>query len=189
MSLFFSTSHNVVIFTNDVTGQIIPYRLYNDVYYHNETPQEVVLVLDDARRNNRRIRLHYGYTKSDEGQPLGWDWMGENMEGTIGVSTGPLKVPLLIKNSRSTGGGAILDDCIVKITGTIGSKNKNRYVYYKHPNYHRPVITIRTIKAKECVGKVNLREEGYTHAVCFDGVTNANFKNEKQAKNYARKMS
>jgi hypothetical protein len=113
--------------------------------------------------------------------------MSENLEGTISLSTGPLTIPILIKNSRSTGGSQVLDNCIVKITGTIGSNN--RYVYYKHPHYHRPVIAIRPIKNNEFVGNVNLRQQGYTHTVTFDGIRNANFKSEKQAENYVRKMS
>ena len=39
----------------------------------------------------------------------------------------------MIHNTRSTGGGAILDHCIVKIT-------VDKKTVYQHPKYHCPIV-------------------------------------------------
>ena len=105
----------------------IKYREVNGTYYHKETPQEVINTLEYARLNKTRLVIDFGDAASGQSWNEKYD-----TRGTIGRSTGPIKVPLLIKTRRSTGGGAILDHCIVAIkqAGTDG------VALYKHPNYH-----------------------------------------------------
>jgi hypothetical protein len=55
--------------------------------------------------------------------------------GTIGRSTGTIKIPLLINNSRSFGGPGLLDDCIIKIT-------VDKKTVYSHPLYHTGIFTV-----------------------------------------------
>lgn len=179
-----------VVFENDGetaiytvgNGNVIRYKRYNGVYYHANTPDAVVRVLDNARSNKHRIRIHYGET--DPNKPdVGRDWNDEHdMEGRIGNSMGPLKIPILLNNSRSMGGGGLLDHCIVKIRYT----GKNGSTLYVHPNYQEPVFTIRPIKPDETVGNTNLHEAGYTHLV---NPTGAAFKSEEKAKRYVLKMT
>lgn len=97
------------------------------MYYHDETTDEMIHILENIKNNHTRVRFHWGNTTTGE------DW-GDTYDvtGTIGRSTGAVKVPLLIHNARSMSGGAILTHCIVKITQ---SRNKN-YVIYQHPLYH-----------------------------------------------------
>jgi len=161
-------------------GNVIEYRRYEGVYYHATTPMEVVRVLAHARTRRQRIHLHLGVT--DPSKPdVGRDWMEENdVEGYIGNSIGPLKVPLLIYNAQSIGGGAILDHCIVKIT-TTGHGKRTLFI---HPKYSRPEISVREIKPTEA----DLIANVYTHAVCYDGETVANFKSIKAAHRFADKM-
>ncbi len=160
-------------------GNAIEYRRYEGVYYHATTPIEVVRVLAHARSRRQRIRIHLGVTDPSK-QDVGRDWMEENdVEGYIGNSIGPLKVLLLIHNARSNGGGAILDHCIVKITTT-----GNRRTLYVHSKYSRPEISIRAINPSE----TDLLANGYTHAVCYDDETAANFKSIKAAHRFAEKM-
>jgi len=97
--------------------------------------------------------------------------------GTVGRSTGTNKIPLLIKTKRSFGGGAILDHCIVKIM--VGGRT-----VLQHPKFHLQPMTIRPILSSDYAGGLNLRAEGYTHAVDIDGMNNANFKSLRQATNY-----
>ncbi len=99
--------------------------------YHDETPREIVNILETNRllRLNGygyRLRFYWGDIKT------GLDW-GEKrgIEGYVGRSTGTSKIPLLIWNSGSMGGCAILDHCIVKIARARGKK-----VLYQHPKYH-----------------------------------------------------
>jgi hypothetical protein len=171
-------------------GNVIHYQRFGLIYFHADTPREVVQILNThrcAHRNGRghRIRIHFGETNASK-PDVGRDWMEESdVEGYIGNSIGPLKVPLLLHSERSTGGGAVLDHCIVKITTT----GKNKRSLYQHPNYHCPALTIREIRDGEKVGDVDLRADGYTHTVCFDGAMTANCKSLKAAERYIAKMS
>jgi hypothetical protein len=89
------------------------YRIENGTAYHIDTPIRVIEILEKARQNRTRIRIWYGKN--------GHCWNDEfGTIGTVGRSTGQYKIPLLIKNRRSIGGAAILDDCIVRIDVNYG---------------------------------------------------------------------
>lgn len=92
--------------------------------YHTETPERVKVLLERYINTDNRVRLFYG------DQETGEYWGDEfDVTGTIGRSTGLRPIPLLIANRRSTGGGAILDHCIVRML-------VNGAEVYRHPNYH-----------------------------------------------------
>ena len=109
----------------------------NDTWYHDETAIEVISLLEMCRLNNRRIKFRYGYTA---GSLAGQDW-GDDMDtcGYVSRSTGPHKVPIVLYNKRSTGGGHIMDHRIIKILLTRGDK-----VLYMHPNYRPPTADANT---------------------------------------------
>lgn len=99
----------------------------NGTSYASTTPDEVVRILEQSRLHGTRIRIHYGDVET------GRDWMDENdVRGTVGRSTGPIKIPLMIATSRSSGGGGILDHCIVRIRPSTGAGPD----LYRHPGYH-----------------------------------------------------
>lgn len=102
------------------------YKVCNGTYYHRDTDDSMVKRLEDIRQLGQRVRFHWGDTATGE------DW-GDRYDvmGTIGRSTGSVKVPLLIQTRRSTGGIHFLDHCIVKITTSVG-----KHVIYQHPQYH-----------------------------------------------------
>lgn len=106
-------------------GTIIKYKIVNGTAYHINTPDTIINIMEKARENRTRLRFHWGNVETGE------DW-GDiyDVTGYIGRSTGSIKIPLLVHNSRSMGGGAILDHCIVKIT-----TSKGKQTLYKHPNY------------------------------------------------------
>jgi len=94
--------------------------------FHKDTPQQVkdVLKLFNESFRSDRLRIWYGDTATGEA------WCEEhNVIGYIGNSTGESKIPLLINNSRSMGGDALLDHCIVAIKDTTGRWR------YKHPTF------------------------------------------------------
>lgn len=110
-----------------MTTRTAQYNVVNGTSYHAETHAEIVSVLENCRRSNTRIRVCYGDVAT------GRDWRERyDVSGTIGRSCGTVKIPLLIHNSRSMGGGGLLDHCIVKIKTSRGGK-----VLYQHPAYHR----------------------------------------------------
>ena len=101
------------------------YNVVNGTSYDNRTPMEIILILENARKTRTRLLFDWG----DQNSGKSWGEVND-LRGYIGRSTGPVKIPLLIKTSRSLGGGAILDHCIVKI-----SESKGGRVLWKHKNY------------------------------------------------------
>ena len=100
--------------------------ILNGTTYSEYASEKMVHLLETLRKDQTRVRFHWGNTGTGE------DWGDEfDVKGTIGRSSGQMKVPLLIHNARSMGGGAILTDCIVKITNTKGGAT-----IYQHPKYH-----------------------------------------------------
>lgn len=129
---------------------------------NEKTPSRVATLLNNLSMSQQRIRLVYGDTTT------GKDWLEEcDVIGNIGRSTGEKQIPLLIKNSRSTGGGSILDHCILKIVDV-----KSKRVLYQHEKYITPKFEI-----------IFLAITGQ-YSVTVEGKAQANFKTEKQAQNY-----
>jgi len=103
------------------------YVTENGTHFNEGTPKEVRNILQNSRQFGHRIRLHYGDVKT------GRDYMDRyDVTGTIGRSAGTCKIPILLSNARSMGGGSVLAHCIVKITET----KKPLRVLYQHPDYH-----------------------------------------------------
>jgi hypothetical protein len=86
------------------------YKVYQGTAYHEDTPDDVVLLLESLRKSKARIVLDYGNTETGESWGEKYD-----ISGSIGRSNGKIKVPLLIHNIRSMGGGSVLDHCIIGI--------------------------------------------------------------------------
>lgn len=87
----------------------------NGTTYNDATAQDVINALETARQTRSRIRVFYGDVQTGKS----WDEYNDVM-GTVGRSTGTVKIPLLIHNTRSSGGCGILDHCIIRITQDSG---------------------------------------------------------------------
>jgi hypothetical protein len=98
------------------------YKVFNGTSYHEETPQKLVEVLEGLRESRKRITVDYGDTETGESWGEVYD-----ITGTIGRSTGGIKIPLLVHNARSMGGGALLDNCILSIRHA--NKKDGGYIY------------------------------------------------------------
>lgn len=150
------------------------YQIVNGTSYHIETPVAVVQVLERARQNRTRIHVSYGDATT------GRDWLEEwDITGFVGRSIGPVKVPLLIANRRSLGGGAILDHCIVRIRLSAGGG-----ILYQHPTYHYGTLAIRR-KAEPITlpdGRV------LTIDVIQDGKVHASFESMDKARRWVHKL-
>ncbi len=90
------------------------YIMVNGISYNKETNPKVIQVLETCRKNKTRIILDYGDTITGESWNEQFD-----IQGTIGNSIGIIKVPLLIHNKRSLGGGEILTHQIIGIKTSI----------------------------------------------------------------------
>lgn len=164
------------------------YQIVNGTHYDARTPAEIVRVLEQARLHRTRIHLHFGDTESS-GDPvsrpakdLGLDWLEEwDCRGGIGRSMGPIKIPLLIANSRSIGGPGILDHCIVRIRA--GNNGRD---LYRHANYHHGEIVL---KAETFVPPVSSADSrSYEAAAYVNGLIHARFKSMEQARRWVNKL-
>ena len=147
----------------------IKYKVINGTSYHAETSQAVINVLESVRNEPRkRIRVYFGDVAT------GKCWNEEHdISGYIGRSNGTNKVPLLINNKRSFGGGALLDHCIVKIKESKGAR-----VYFQAHNFQQPICEVKAST-----------ENGYTHSLYINGELYSNHKSERAAKLLQNKMS
>lgn len=93
------------------------YKEVDGIFYKLETPDDLISVLNNCYKNDIRIIVDYGDTKT------GKSW-GEvcDIIGYIGRSTGEIKIPLLVYNNRCFGGGALLDNHIIGIKTTKGKR-------------------------------------------------------------------
>jgi hypothetical protein len=139
------------------------YKIYNGTWYSVSTPDDIVYRLDSCMGTNARVRLFYGDARN------GRSWEDEwSAVGTVGRSMGTVKIPLLIETRRSVGGGAILDNCIVKLM-------INGCVVYQHPAFYQPQYNIdATVKPV---------------AVKADGQIAATFKTETSARRWVDFMT
>lgn len=112
-------------------GNVIQYKVVNGTMYHEETPDIVVRIIENARITRARLRFAFGDTVT------GKDW-DERFDicGMIGRSTGEIKIPLLIARINSYGGGDLMDHCIVRIERKYRNEKKYTEVY-KHEKYHK----------------------------------------------------
>lgn len=133
---------------------------YNGFWFHPETCQKVKDIISNLPRNTR-IRLFYGNTETGE------VWTEENdVCGYIGRSTGSVKIPLLINNKNSFGGGSILDNRIVGIVTTSGNW------LYKHGTLNVGLWDFYTTD-----------DTNYHVTVTHNHKIYANLKTQKQAQN------
>lgn len=162
--------------TNDkveITSISNAYHVVNDTFYDGRTPERVISTLESARLANRRLHIHYGDPETGEDQNEEFE-----SEGYVGRSTGRVKSPLLIHNSRSLGGGTIMSERIVKIRST----GKKGIVLYQHSNYFSGRFDV--IDNPDTTVKVE-----YPHAVTRNGEVVAAFKTEKQAQTYVTNVT
>lgn len=106
------------------------YKTKNGMSFSEHTPDKVMQILSTAGRE-KRFRFWYGDANN------GRSWNDENdVCGYVGRSSGTVKIPLLIANNRSTGGMALLDDCVVKIIDI-----SSRTTVYCHPLFNQALFT------------------------------------------------
>ena len=79
--------------------------------FNVKTPDKLCQIISRLYKDGKRYRFDFGNVETGESWKETYD-----IDGYIGRSTGICKMPILIYNSRSMGGGAILTDCILSIT-------------------------------------------------------------------------
>ena len=121
----------------------------------------MVIYIIDMNLNHAETRLRLFLGDTDTGKP----WNEENdVVGYVGRSTGTTKIPLLIANRRSMGGGGILTDCIVRLL-------VDGVEFYRHPKYTESVFTVEDS---------DMQPE-YSTNVKIDGELHARFRTPEKA--------
>jgi hypothetical protein len=119
------------------------------------TPDKVAKVLERYRRTRAPVRLFLGDTQT------GRDWCEENdVVGTIGRSTGSMKVPLLLPFGDCFG-GAILTASVIRIMDVESNKD-----VWRTGSYQLPDLQIQPCKDSP----------GYAWEVVRDAQVQARFK-------------
>ena len=116
-----------------------------------------------------RIRVFYGDIHT------GRSWNEEyDVMGTIGRTTGNIKIPILVHNKRSWGGGALLLSSIIRIDDI-----EDKRTLWKLPNFHVEKMTIEKSGAYKDYpfSVMQTQDNGAISNV-------ANFKTEIQAKKW-----
>jgi hypothetical protein len=151
---------------NTITVNGTTYKVTNsDTFYLESTPDKVIDILERSRYRGDRIQLFYGDITT------GRNWNEEHdTVGTIGKSTGNVKVPLLIKSKRSTGGCMILTDCIIGI-------KQGKSILYKADNFVDDTYSI-----------IDSDIKGYAKNTLINGELYERHKTEQSAKRLLRKL-
>ena len=136
----------------DGSRYIIKYKVTpSGTAYHRDTPDSLVQILENLRNSRARVRIYLGDRNT------GRDWEeSSDVFGAVGRSTGRIKIPILVNNARSFGGGALLDNCIVKLEY---ANKKDGGVIWQHPKYHRGSYPVTRVGApmKTKKGKIAKR--------------------------------
>lgn len=141
------------------------YKVIDGTSFDENTPDAVCNAINRALKSRERVQIWYG----EDGK----SWNDEHdMHGRFWRSMGPRKIPLMILTRRSTGGGAVLDHCIIRIY----SLDQKRDLY-RAPDYVPSVFTMR---------KSDM--EGYTNEVHINGEFYSRHKSERSAKMLIAKM-
>lgn len=148
-----------------VNAVVVPYDGGWIVEWDNNVFREesaAALVLFDLMGTDTRVRVFLG--KDGNVWPEQWDVLGR-----IGVSTGEKPCFLLVHNTRSMGGGAIMVDSVMGIQTTKG------VWLYKHPQFD--------------LGEWAVAKDGDGWIACMNGEGQAYcFKTEQKALNYCSFM-
>ncbi len=96
----------------------------NGTSYDEQTDPACMKVLEAARINRTRIKIDFGNVEAC----VSWNEAGDTA-GYVGRSTGTIKIPILVHNERSLGGGEILTACILSIRHA--NKKNGGYLYVR----------------------------------------------------------
>lgn len=87
----------------------------NGTSFVGGTTKTCAAVLESLRASRKRVKITYGDPDTMQ------EWDGKDY-GTVGRSCGTEKVPIIVHNFRSTGGGAILTRVILEIAESSGGR-------------------------------------------------------------------
>jgi len=153
--------------THYVGGLPTVYKVTEEgTYYHRETPDGLIELLELARKLNYYVWFRLGDKNT------GADWLEENdVTGFVGRSTGEIKIPILLATRRSSGGGAISTGSILKLVVHGGGHNR----VWQSSVYQKPELRVEYSAQGTDKGFWNVR---------LGVITEARFKTEAKARRW-----
>ncbi len=158
-------------------GHTSEYKLIEDgqnlpIAYHLATNDKLVAVLEHCRKNRIRIKINIGDIET------GKSWNEEfDTSGYIGLSKGyQARFPILVNNSRSMGGGSLMDHCILQVKESKGGKVLYQAENFYHSNFE--------IKQEE-----NQQNPAYQYSLYIDGKLYSKHKTIQSAEWLKKKLS
>ncbi len=106
-----------------VYDKTLQHHAVNDTYYHKDSPRDLVGLLEDLRRKNTHVQIHYGDPVTGLEERV--------VTGYVNCSSGAVQIPLLSQRGQH-GGVPLLDHCIVQIIDV-----ERDFILYQHPTYHQ----------------------------------------------------
>ena len=148
-------------------------NIQNEGWKYREN-EKLWSVLSSLIHSGRRVRIWYGDIET------GRSWCDEfEITGRIGRSAGRISFPIMVNNSRSCGGMALIDDRIIRIDVI-----KEKRTLYKLDNFH-----VEDMKVYEIFGNANYKYQvAKLSEDSGEGEVQASFKTEQQAHNYVAFM-
>lgn len=150
-----------------ICGKTLYRRSQSGFYFPDTCSAEQKNAIAYAHSAGVRVRIFQGDANTGESWPEEW-----GVTGTIGRSMGPCKIPLLICNARSMGGGGLLSDCIVAMFNT-----RTGHAIYKHPSFNPGTWQVMPADIPD-----------YCETVTHNGAIHARFKKPGQALRYCAFM-
>lgn len=136
---------------------------------YSNVDERLIDALLRAWKYKFRIRIWYGDRQT------GRSWNEEyDVTGKVGRTTGDIKIPILVHNSRSWGGGAILVGSIIRIDDI-----EDKRAIFKTDNFHVEEMNVCSNDSLELPWKVEKLDEETEQ-----WQTQACFKTEIQAQKY-----
>ena len=136
----------------------------NDVEVYTQVDYYLMAVLSECYRQKKRVRVWYGDGKT------GHSWYEDcETTGRVGLSNGKIfKIPLIIANSRSWGGGALSVGSLIRVDDI-----KARKTLWKVPNFYSELTLIH-----------DERFVKYPWRVYSGNINQANFETEEKARRW-----
>ena len=99
-------------------------KIVNNVEYASNCPDELIDIFERMFNSPSRVIIDYGNVLTGES----WGETCDN-KGYLRRSGGDIKLPILVYNNRSFGGGAILTGCILSIKYANKKEGGGNYIY------------------------------------------------------------
>lgn len=120
-------------------------------YYYQDTPDDLIRELEKLQHSRIKIKIIQGDQKTGQS----WNEEHDNA-GTLGRTTGPVKMLILLTNYNSRGGCIILTDSILQLRNF-----KTGHIFYQHPKFKPSTVEIKPLN--------DPRFKDYTHQTIVNG--------------------